>query len=99
MIERYYIAWDQHSIFTSREELIEEYMRVRFDRGNFSDWADVYLEDHYSSYELFSMTEGEKDAVRTNMEDELWDEVVRDWAVDVLEISSNSPVSIELEGL
>lgn len=94
MVTQYYIAWERHKVFTSREELIEEYL----DR-ECTDYITDYLYDRYTMSEIFNMSESEKEIVRSDIDDSLWDNIVGEWDVDALNITSGLPVSAELERL
>lgn len=95
MVTQYYIAWEKHMIFTSREELVAEYV----DRECCSDYVSDYLSDRYTMSEVFDLSDSEKESIRSEIEDGLWENIVSEWDVDALNITSDWPVSAELERL
>lgn len=95
MVTQYYIAWERHKIFTSREELVQEYV----DYERCEDYVDTYLSDRYTMSEVFDLSDHEKESIRSDIEDGLWDNIVSEWDVDALNITSGLPVSAELERL
>ena len=98
MITQYYIAWESHNIFTSREEVIQDYIVNNYSYG-YEGFLEDYLCNRYSIQEIFEMPDSEKEVVRKNLENELWDNIVNEWNVDILHITSDGPVTAELEKL
>lgn len=98
MTTQYYIAWENHNIFTSREELIDDYIANNYYNG-YEDFLERYLCDRYSIPEIFAMSESEKEEIKASLEDELWDDIVTEWDVDIFNINSDAPVTADLERL
>lgn len=95
MVTQYYIAWERHKIFTSREELIAEYV----DREGCEDYVSDFLYGRYTMSEVFDMSDREKESIRSEIEDGLWENIVSEWDVDALNITSGLPITAELERL
>lgn len=95
MVTQYYIAWEKHKIFTSREELVQEYLTWEC----CEDYVDTYLCDRYTMSEVFDLSDSEKESIREDIKDGLWENIVNEWDVDALNITSGLPVSAELERL
>ena len=98
MTTQYYIAWENHNIFTSREELIDDYIANNYYNG-YEDFLERYLCDRYSIPEIFAMSESEKEDIKASLEDELWDNIVSEWDVDIFNIHSDAPVVADRERL
>lgn len=98
MITQYYIAWETHAIFTSREEAIQDYIENNYSYG-YESFLEDYLCNRYSIQEIFEMTDSEKEVVRKNLEDDLWENIVNEWGIDILHVTSGTPVTAELEKL
>lgn len=95
MVTQYYIAWEKHKIFTSREELVQEYV----DYEGCEDYVSDFLHDRYTMSEVFDMSDREKESIRSEIEDGLWENIVSEWDVDALNITSGLPITAELERL
>ena len=67
MITQYYIAWESHNIFTSREEVIQDYIVNNYSYG-YEGFLEDYLCNRYSFQEIFEMPDSEKEVVRKNLE-------------------------------
>ena len=98
MITQYYIAWETNKIFTSREEVIQVYIEENYSYG-YEGFLEDYLCTCYDIIEVFEMTDCEKETVKKNLECELWDNIISEWNVDILHITSGTPVTAELEKL
>ena len=98
MTTQYYIAWENHTIFTSREEVIQAYIEENYSYG-YEGFLEDYLCNRYGFIEVFEMPDCEKETVKKNLECELWDNIISDWNVDILNITSDGPVTAELEKL
>ena len=98
MTTQYYIAWEKHDIYTSREELIDDYIANNYYDG-YEDFLERYLCDRYSIPEIFAMSESEKEDIRAGLDDELWDNIVSEWDVDIFNIHSDAPVIADRERL
>lgn len=98
MTTQYYIAWENHNIFTSREEVIQDYIANNYSYG-YEGFLEDYLCNRYSIQEIFEMPDCEKETVKKNLECELWDNIIREWDVNILHITSDGPVTAELERL
>ena len=98
MTTQYYIAWENHNIFTSREEVIQDYIANNYSYG-YESFLEDYLCNRYSIQEIFEMTDSKKEIVKKNLECELWDNIVNEWNVDILHITSDGPITAELERL
>ena len=98
MITQYYIAWGTNKIFTRREEVINAYIGENYSCV-YESVLDDYLADHYSMVEVFEMPDCEKETVKKDLECGLWDNIVNEWNVDILHITSDGPVTAELERL
>ena len=98
MTTQYYIAWEKHDIYTSREELVDDYIANNYYNG-YEDFLERYLCDRYSIPEIFAMSESEKEDIRGSLEDELWDNIVSEWDVDIFNIHSDAPVVADRERL
>ena len=98
MTTQYYIAWETNKIFTSREEVINAYIEENYSCV-YESVLDDYLADHYSMVEVFEMPDCEKETVKKDLECELWDNIVNERNVDILHITSGTPVTAELEKL
>ena len=98
MTTQYYIAWESHNIFTSREEVIQDYIVNNYSYG-YEGFLEDYLCNRYSIQEIFEMPDSEKEAVRKNLEDDLWKNIVDEWDIDILHVTSGTSVTAELEKL
>ena len=98
MITQYYIAWESHNIFTSREEVIQDYIVNNYSYG-YEGFLEDYLCNRYSIQEIFEMPDSEKEVVRKNLEDDLWENIVNEWNIDILHVTYGTPVTAELEKL
>ena len=98
MTTQYYIAWENHTIFTSREEVIQAYIEENYS-CEYESVLDDYLADRYSMVEVFEMPDCEKETVKKDLECELWNDIVNEWNVDILHVTSDGPVVAELEKL
>ena len=45
------------------------------------------------------MTDSEKEVVRKNLENDLGENIVNEWDIDILHVTSGTPVTAELEKL
>lgn len=98
MTTQYYIAWESHNIFTSREEVVQDYIVNNYSYG-YEGFLEDYLCNRYSIQEIFEMPDSEKEAVKKNLEDDLWENIVDEWDIDILHVTSGTPVTAELEKL
>ena len=98
MTTQYYIAWETNKIFTNREEVIQAYIEENYS-CEYESVLDDYLANRYSMVEVFEMPDCEKETVKKDLECELWDNIVNEWNVDILHITSDGPGTAELEKL
>lgn len=63
-----YINWEEQKVYSEeeyREAIVEEV------EENLDDWGEEWLEEHYSTWELFNLQESEKLNIKEQMKDEL----------------------------
>ena len=62
-----YINWECQEIYKTEEELVEGYLEYACVKDDFRDWLD----NNYSSDEIFAFTEYEKEDVKMSYQEEL----------------------------
>lgn len=63
-----YINWEEQKVYSEeeyREAIVKEV------EENLDDWGEEWLEEHYSTWELFNLQESEKLKIEEQMKDEL----------------------------
>lgn len=63
-----YVNWEEQKVYSEeeyREAIVEEV------EENLNDWGEEWLEEHYSTWELFNLQESEKLNIEEQMKDEL----------------------------
>ena len=71
MIIDIYINWEEHKVYSEQEYIDTVIEEVE---ENLSEWGETWLEEHYSTWELFNLQESEK----LNIEEQMKDELVSD---------------------
>ena len=62
-----YVNWECHEIYKTEEELVEGYLEYACAKDDFSDWLD----NNYSSDEIFAFTEYEKEEVKMSYNEDV----------------------------
>lgn len=83
-----YVNWKEEKVCTE-----EEYLEVITEEveANFEDWGETWLEEHYSTWELFNLQESEKLNIEEQMKDELVSDTFNDrlgyeWEIKTIDI-------------
>lgn len=72
-----YVNWEQQEIYQNEEELVDGYIGYGCDEDDFRHWLD----DNYSSDEIFAMTQSQKEEAENSYREHLLHSA-RYWAYD-----------------
>lgn len=83
-----YINWEERKVCTY-EDFVEAIAKEV--EENLNEWGETWLEEHYSTWELFNLQESEKLNIEEQMKDELVSDTFNDhmgheWDVVRIEI-------------
>lgn len=83
-----YVNWNEQRVY-NEEGFLEE-MRIEVE-DNFNDWANDWLNEHYTAYDLFYLTDEDKEKIETEMKEDLLqgtidDRIGYEWEVATIEI-------------
>lgn len=83
-----YVNWYEQKV-CNEEDFLEE-MQDEVD-NNFNDWAEEWLNEHYTAWELFTLSDSEKEEVEDKMKEDLLQGTIddcmgREWEVTTIEI-------------
>lgn len=88
MIIDIYINWEERKVYSEQEYIDAVIEEVE---ENLSEWGETWLEEHYSTWELFNLQDSEKAEIEQKMKDELVSDTFNDhigyeWDVVRIEI-------------
>ena len=63
-----YVNWEERKVYSGQEYIDAVIEEVE---ENLSKWGETWLEEHYSTWELFNLQESEKLNIEEQMKDEL----------------------------
>lgn len=75
MTVTFYVNWDYQEIYQNEEELVDGYIGQCCDDDHFRCWLD----DEYTSDEIFAMTQSQKEVVNESYREYLL-QSARNWA-------------------
>ena len=83
-----YVNWNEQRVY-NEEGFLEE-MRIEVE-DNFNDWANDQLNEHYTAYDLFYLTDEDKEEIEEKMKEDLLqgtidDRIGYEWEVATIEI-------------
>ena len=83
-----YVNWNEQRVY-NEEGFLKE-MRIEVE-DNFNDWANDWLNEHYTAYDLFYLTDKDKEKIEIEMKEELLQGTIDDnlgyhWTVETIEI-------------
>ena len=83
-----YVNWNEQRVY-NEEGFLEE-MRIEVE-DNFNDWANDWLNEHYTAYDLFYLTDEDKEKIEIEMKEDLLqgtidDRIGYEWEVATIEI-------------
>ena len=76
MIIDIYINWEEHKVYSEQEYIDAVIEEVE---ENLSEWGETWLEEHYSTWELFNLQDSEKGEIEQKMKDELVRDIFNDY--------------------
>lgn len=83
-----YVNWNEQKV-CNEEDFLEE-MRIEVE-NNFNEWAEDWLNEHYNAYDLFYLTDSEKEEIEEKIREDLLQGNIEstigyEWEVATIEI-------------